>query len=329
MLSVSIRAPARDATSPRQGLSFRELFRSARPRGTRRRCAASFLSVVRFDPRARAGRDSRMTRLSSIDSGFDPRARAGRDIPASRVRQADTCFDPRARAGRDQWSRCPLCRHQGFDPRARAGRDAAPGRGYQANTSIGPRARAGRDANSLGVLLCLRMFRSARPRGTRRLLEIRLRRDRLVSIRAPARDATSDGRRDAEQVDVSIRAPARDATCTLPSVPSVTPVSIRAPARDATVVVVGRVGMRVVSIRAPARDATTSVPGRHSPIRFRSARPRGTRLAWPDHHRLRLVVSIRAPARDATCVDRELAADLRVSIRAPARDATRLGIRSC
>ena len=62
-----------------------------------------------------------------------------------------------------------------------------------------------------------------------------------------------------------------------------------------------------VSIRAPARDATR-------------------RCRRQD---LQQLVSIRAPARDATQADEGRRASLRVSIRAPARDATSLGQIRC
>ena len=167
-----------------------------------------------------------------------------------------------------------------------------------------------------------------------------------VSIRAPARGATSCRGCGLIEACVSIRAPARGATSSRAlsirssrfqsapprggrpsrrnSLNGGSIVSIRAPARGATRLTVACGTVASVSIRAPARGAT-----RVAQIPVRSG-----------------IVSIRAPARGATCptVDargggqfqsapprggrRDLgehpAPELGVSIRAPARGATEL-----
>ena len=102
---VSIHAPARGATSinyqqiveyvfqstrPRgarrldgQGPYPVRLFQSTRPRGARLCNIVGFPRVLRFNPRARAGRDGKKQSLWELLCSFNPRARAGRDTISS------------------------------------------------------------------------------------------------------------------------------------------------------------------------------------------------------------------------------------------------------
>ena len=100
-----------------------------------------------------------------------------------------------------------------------------------------------------------------------------------VSIRAPARGATTDRNRQGGTDHVSIRAPARGATRQHGRAPDAEKVSIRAPARGATREL--RRGLRVqrVSIRAPARGATGSMMPVPEITMFQSAPPHGGRPA--------------------------------------------------
>ena len=57
--------------------------------------------VVRFNPRAREGRDDSSIRYSRRETRFNPRAREGRDLPVSSRSSLTGGFNPRAREGRD------------------------------------------------------------------------------------------------------------------------------------------------------------------------------------------------------------------------------------
>ena len=167
-------------------------------------------------------------------------------------------------------------------------------------------------------------FRSALPCGERLDHDLVVGAQEPVSIRAPARGATSPRRsreRSAARFDPRSRA-GSDLDCLFGGA-LLRPVSIRAPARGATPCPCSPSGWGSVSIRAPARGAT---PRRRSsrtaccrfdprsragsdcevghdmhPIRrFRSALPRGERLAVGVAELHALHVSIRAPARGAT-----------------------------
>ena len=121
-----------------------------------------------------------------------------------------------------------------------------------------------------------------------------------VSIRAPARGATSDLTPVAYRAPVSIRAPARGATHQLRDQFKITHVSIRAPARGATR---AHRWSSVVWVRFNSRSREGSDYGTHGrrrlPARFNSRSREGS-----DQRKLREIegklVSIRAPARGAT-----------------------------
>ena len=122
----------------------------------------------RFNPRARAGRDSATGCCMSRPMCFNPRARAGRDSFLSFRLNHIPGFNPRARAGRDMSLSLLVCsmrsfqstRPRGARPGARYHRIAesnvsihAPARGATSSflakeikiTCFNPRARAGRD----------------------------------------------------------------------------------------------------------------------------------------------------------------------------------------
>ena len=143
-----------------------------------------------------------------------------------------------------------------------------------------------------------------------------------ISIRAPARGATSDIDSVITDVTISIRAPARGATVGIDHGDNRLIISIRAPARGATGCTGSVCTDLCISIRAPARGATLPKESHASGDRFQSALPRGERRfdtpvglhfqpfqsALPRGERRRyfvntflyLEISIRAPARGAT-----------------------------
>ncbi len=143
-----------------------------------------------------------------------------------------------------------------------------------------------------------------------------------VSIRAPARGATSRYAHRRGPRRVSIRAPARGATSDSPN-RAIEAVFRSAPPhggrqRAATAFA----SARAVSIRAPARGATYYDGPASCSSLFRSAPPHGGRRQHSSLCLPRAAVSIRAPARGATCKRLRVLLIDYVSIRAPARGAT-------
>ena len=80
-LQVSIHAPAWGATRRRrQPAASWSTFQSTRPRGARLYNGVRYRGTMRFNPRARVGRDNLTTGASACKIGFNPRARVGRDL---------------------------------------------------------------------------------------------------------------------------------------------------------------------------------------------------------------------------------------------------------
>ena len=87
---VSIHAPARGATTTRRGRRSRVKFQSTRPRGARpSHPRIALAKALRFNPRAREGRDLTQASISGVLTGFNPRAREGRDADAESQIQRD------------------------------------------------------------------------------------------------------------------------------------------------------------------------------------------------------------------------------------------------
>ncbi len=149
--SVSIRAPARGATTRKQRKAHAvRLFRSALPRGERRHRARRVeLARQRFDPRSRAGSDAEIrAQFRRMEVSIRAPARgATASIAPARASGAEfrsalprgerrrsvrpvlrcaRCFDPRSRAGSDVAGKTIEDLEQGFDPRSRAGSDFEP-----------------------------------------------------------------------------------------------------------------------------------------------------------------------------------------------------------
>ena len=144
---VSIHAPARGATY---------------------QTALNGTGLVRFNPRAREGRDCISLTLDSYIIRFNPRAREGRDRDGGGCGRQGLCFNPRAREGRDYRIPTAINSTHCFNPRAREGRD------FPVIFSVHPSS----------------MFQSTRPRGARPGRYYLLCEDTRVSIHAPARGAT-------------------------------------------------------------------------------------------------------------------------------------------
>ncbi|ABB24162.1 conserved hypothetical protein [Pelodictyon luteolum DSM 273] len=98
---VSIHAPAWGATSPLPSPAPSKKFQSTRPRGARPGGEYDLSYSLRFNPRARVGRDIAVLQPCNEVIGFNPRARVGRDRPTKGKPPCIQSFNPRARVGRD------------------------------------------------------------------------------------------------------------------------------------------------------------------------------------------------------------------------------------
>ena len=274
------------------------MFQSAPPHGGRRQVDAQLRGKAAVSIRAPARGATSVphhpTRLGSVSIRAPAR---GATSKHARDTSAESCFNPRPRTGGDVLTAIAVsC----FNPRPRTGGD---------------------------TIHYTSMFQSAPPHGGRLLVAVQKGVRLEVSIRAPARGATSRDTlvllkyssfnprprtggdekqlRDELWFQVSIRAPARGATDTANHLQTQL-VSIRAPARGATGRGKPSEDVFEVSIRAPARGATAQIE------------------ADVDGHVC--LVSIRAPARGATGIEMGAGSECShgwlVSIRAPARGAT-------
>ncbi len=320
---VSIHAPARGATGSMSGKWSPAKFQSTRPHGARPGrpapalrfapvsihapargatawCCPQGHACVRFNPRARTGRDVHFDLQSSETDAFQSTRPHGARPPPWPHPWPRPCFNPHARTGRDLRERAD-------------GNDLAE---FQSTRPHGAR----QEQEKIDTFLA--KFQSTRPHGARPIWNpsqawlscfnprARTGRDarpgsacspcRLVSIHAPARGATSKGRLLLCWVDVSIHAPARGATSWLRKGWLTVSVSIHAPARGATMlwdVVCKRVKFQSTRPHGARRNAKAS--GKPYDL-FQSTRPHGAR---PLACKLRgdgSAVSIHAPARGAT-----------------------------
>ncbi len=170
-------------------------FQSTRPHGARRSRYRHLWFDLRFNPRARTGRDAPRPVASCLLRRFNPRARTGRDPTSGTSSHSRCCFNPRARTGRDLRQRpSPL-------PPAR---------------SFNPRARTGRDGTRCLSLYLKSLFQSTRPHGARREQRVRGRKRSSFQSTRPHGARPHGTCRGGASVRVSIHAPARGAT-TLPS----------------------------------------------------------------------------------------------------------------
>ena len=143
-------------------------FQSTRPRGARPSTSYARAGILRFNPRAHAGRDWGPYIMPCPDKRFNPRAHAGRDSLLSCMAQQQYSFNPRAHAGRDECLQVWGDTHWSFNPRAHAGRDLQG------------------DVETYAPVA----FQSTRPRGARQGRLATTPADNLVSIHAPTRGAT-------------------------------------------------------------------------------------------------------------------------------------------
>ena len=296
---VSIHAPARGAT----GVEVEPM-----------------LIFRRFNSRAREGRDAGAPPAPAPAARFNSRAREGRDerlhtdasgavvsihAPARGATRRRSCgswpwsFNSRAREGRDRggcWTRTSTI---GFNSRAREGRAGRTGRTCPPRGCFNSRAREGRDGSCPWKTSRKKCFNSRAREGR----DLRLRADhlqRLVSIHAPARGATSTRRRRSravarfnsraregrDEIATSRARPARAFQFTRPR------GARRRWCRRRTTP--GRFNSRAREGRDNCDFFSATVS------EFQFTRPRGARRGDGAHRVVEARVSIHAPARGAT-----------------------------
>ena len=306
---VSIHAPAWGATADSVcATASPNEFQSTRPRGARRaieQCSGKW--NIRFNPRARVGRDS-ITTLFIVQSKvsihapawgatlqrhcpvlwyerFNPRARVGRDVEVGESTAARILVSIHAPAwGATLMRLRRLSMHCSFQ--STRPRGARPGSTVHTRTPSefqSTRPRGARPAYDSASAASVIRFQSTRPRGARPVRPSPVQPPTLVSIHAPAWGATVIVSIAVYAIDVSIHAPAWGATIEMPPTRHNVAVSIHAPAWGATVMNASVSHSFAVSIHAPAWGATAS---RHDLLEgnmFQSTRPRGARRGYDEH----------------------------------------------
>ena len=95
---ISIRAPARGATSTAYQMAFSQKFQSALPRGERPDTPLSVMLLCHFNPRSREGSDTREIACIDFLDHFNPRSREGSDAELHKGERVLTAISIRAPA---------------------------------------------------------------------------------------------------------------------------------------------------------------------------------------------------------------------------------------
>ena len=172
--------------------------------------------MSRFNPRARAGRDSHKVLFPHIRERFQSTRPRGARLKQGLRGFILRCFNPRARAGRDK-NRCSssMAMRRFQSTRPRGARRLRVLNRVRRSGCFNPRARAGRDHHRACHPGYYAVSIHAPARGaTRRRKQIMA--NSSVSIHAPARGATRRARHPRPRCRVSIHAPARGATTLKP-----------------------------------------------------------------------------------------------------------------
>ena len=260
-------------------LSF--LFQSTLPRGERRAYPDRSHMPQNFNPRSHEGSDGHGTASLRRQHNFNPRSHEGSDI----IRLAESLgmrISIRAPArGATTVSVCAEFSGSNFNPRSREGSDAwqkADWLYYQISIRAPARGATGRPCQ----LLYVKGFQSALPRGerlplTRGMLQVH---DFNPRSREGSDTIWSDI---VSRTGISIRAPARGATTERSYLLDMDVISIRAPARGATrAISPGQLYCKHFNPRSREGSDAALPPAFPLPCEFQSALPRGERL-----HKLR------------------------------------------
>ena len=164
---VSIRAPARGATTGHSDSPSKPKFQSAPPRGGRLAVVIRLKAVCVFQSAPPRGGRLQLASVADIDDGFNPRPREGGDL-AGVVMESGTWVSIRAPARGATACGLPTPRWSGcFNPRPREGGDLPAWQRRKQRHSFNPRPREGGD-NKPNPNRALTKFQSAPPRGGRR-----------------------------------------------------------------------------------------------------------------------------------------------------------------
>ena len=215
---VSIHAPVWGATSQKcPTLRRNQMFQSTRPCGARRLAATRNDRLLRFNPRARVGRDPDGWQPIPARIRFNPRARVGRDPfgfamseviewfqstrPCGARQGSDELsdfagrFNPRARVGRDHFARDLLSDCYQFQSTRPCGARQmkviylSPAQAFQSTRPCGARLEGRMEWK------CPDRFQSTRPCGARQRAVLAGGQVLAVSIHAPVWGATSSSMR--------------------------------------------------------------------------------------------------------------------------------------
>ncbi len=144
------------------------VFQSTRPCGARRGRQAGHAGHWRFNPRARAGRDSTSMPFSQRGMRFQSTRPCGaRHIHGAAAHQVLAVSIHAPVRGATVHLHSVQAQIFGFNPRARAGRDARFAATRRARFRFNPRARAGRDISKPVMTARQLVFQSTRPCGAR------------------------------------------------------------------------------------------------------------------------------------------------------------------
>jgi len=217
---VSIHAPTRGATMLRAARRpTMPWFQSTRPHGARLQPRVSHKQGSGgFNPRAHTGRDTISIPTSGDGLTFQStRPHGARPAPCPTWCHRPTCFNPRAHTGRDADWRAGATPWPRFNPRAHTGRDPRHRYARAGMLWFQSTRPHGARLNRWAILPGMLAFQSTRPHGARPVISGIGCWPSPVSIHAPTRGATDDGREVLGTHAVSIHAPTRGATTTRPS----------------------------------------------------------------------------------------------------------------
>ena len=235
-LAISIRAPARGATSS---------------------TSSGRSGTVNFNPRSREGSDFSAMLSPPFFSHFNPRSREGSDRMIWTPSVKMYYFNPRSREGSDKYSGGKAGDQTDFNPRSREGSDCERPDNifhsfrFQSALPRGERhIRADQHSETCQISIRAPARGATDHTGSQSIL---LR----ISIRAPARGATGVRSYQRDNSTISIRAPARGAT-PCPLCPTIFLIFQSALPRGERRKLAGvPVRLHRISIRAPARGATS------------------------------------------------------------------------
>ena len=153
--SVSIHAPARDATASSSPTCWSIRFQSTRPRGARRHCTVSKIRVngVSIHAPARGATFDFCGQMYDIDVSIHAPAR-GATLGSAGLCGQRISFNPRAREGRDRHGQRRGCDAHAVSIHAPArGATYCPSKSLDKTSCFNPRAREGRDVVVVAVYL--------------------------------------------------------------------------------------------------------------------------------------------------------------------------------